>query len=391
MATAKSSASVKSDGVIEAQQASTHSEGTVSRERINVQMAQNVLLIWLDNNIDDNSANCRNTLTQLRCAINTIKTFTDSDQCVDFLTDNYREKVCLIISGTLCQKVVPLIHDIPQLHTILIFSGNKTGHEQWAKDWPKIKGVFTDISLICEALKQPIEQCEQNTIPISFISTSDDISKKNLDQLDPSFMYTQILKEILLTIKFEQKHINEFVGHCREHFAANQGDLKKFGEFQINYPNKTPIWWYTYEYFLYSMLNRVLRLMDVNIIIKMGFFIDDLHRHIEQLHKEQLDGHLFGNTFTVYRGQGMSKTDFEQMKTNKGGLISFNNFLSTSKDPGVSLLYADSNQNNPDLIGILFVMTIYPSQSSAPFASIDRIGNYTKFSSPCKQFFASLI
>jgi hypothetical protein len=63
------------------------------------------------------------------------------------------------------------------------------------------------------------------------------------------------------------------------------------------------------------MLNRALRLMNVDIIIKMGFFID----------------HHSANSFTVYRGQDMSKVDFEQMVKTKGGLISFNNFLSTSK------------------------------------------------------------
>jgi len=123
-------------------------------------MNQNVLVIWLDNKIDENSADCRSTITQLQCIVNTIKIFIDSDQCIDFPTDNYREKVCLIISDTLCQKVVTLIHDVRQLYTILIFSENKTGHEQWAKDWFKIIGVFTYISLICEAFKQPIQQCE---------------------------------------------------------------------------------------------------------------------------------------------------------------------------------------------------------------------------------------
>ena len=36
-----------------------------------------------------------------------------------------------------------------------------------------------------------------------------------------SFMYTQILKEILLTIDFEQEHINEFLTYCREQFVGN--------------------------------------------------------------------------------------------------------------------------------------------------------------------------
>jgi hypothetical protein len=42
------------------------------------------------------------------------------------------------------------------------------------------------------------------------MATDGDFSKKNLDQLNPSFMYTTIMKEILLIIKFEQQHFIEF-------------------------------------------------------------------------------------------------------------------------------------------------------------------------------------
>jgi hypothetical protein len=61
--------------------------------------------------------------------------------------------------------------------------------------------VFTEITPICEALKQAALQCEHDAIAVSFMATSDDISSKKLDRLDCSVMYTQILKEILLSIK----------------------------------------------------------------------------------------------------------------------------------------------------------------------------------------------
>jgi tetratricopeptide (TPR) repeat protein len=56
--------------------------------------------------------------------------------------------------------------------------------------------------------------------------------------------------------------------------------------------------------------------------------------------------------------------------------MSFNNFLSTSKTHDVSLLFVDRMPSNPDLVGILFVITIDPSVSSAPFASIDSISQF---------------
>jgi Tfp pilus assembly protein PilF len=124
------------------------------------------------------------------------------------------------------------------------------------------------------------------------------------------------------------------------------------------------------------MLNRALRLTDVDIIIKMGFFIGDLHRHIERLYYEQFGSNNFGQPFTVYRGQGMSKIDFDQMTKIKGGLMSFNNFLSTSKGRYVSLDFARCALPNSDMVGILFVMTIDPGKSTTPFASIVNVSYY---------------
>ncbi|CAF4300478.1 unnamed protein product [Adineta steineri] len=64
------------------------------------------------------------------------------------------------------------------------------------------------------------------------------------------------------------------------------------------------------------------------------------------------------------------------MSNTIGGLVSFNNFLSTSKDRAVSNAFAESNQTIPDLVGILFVMKIDPSQTTTPFASIAGISNF---------------
>jgi tetratricopeptide (TPR) repeat protein len=360
----------KSGSTKKPDQATVVPKGARTQGRINIQMVQNVLLIWLDSNIDDNNEDCHNTISQLRRVVNTISTFTDGDQCIQFINNMDHEKACIIISGSLGEHVVPRIHDMSQLDSIFIFCGNKKRHEQWTKEWSKIKGVFTEISPICEAIKQAADVCEYNATPISFMGTSGDLSNKKLNQLDCLFMYTQIMKEILLAIKFEESHIKEFIEHCRDAFAENEEALDTVNQFERQYHDKTPIWWYTCEGFLYPMLNHALRVMNADVIIKMVFFIGDLHRQIEQLHKKQYSKHLSGETFILYRGQGLSKTDFEQMSKIKGGLMSFNNFLSTSKDHDVSLAFAESNSTSLDMMGILFIMTIDPSKSTTPFASI---------------------
>jgi tetratricopeptide (TPR) repeat protein len=341
-------------------------------------MVQNFHLVWLDGNIDEvNSNDCRNSITKLRQIVNTVNTFTDVDECIGFINSIHEEKAFMISSGALGQTTVPAVHDKPQVSTIFIFCGNKARHEQWAKQWPKVKDVYTNIVPICEALKQAARDCDHNSVSISFIKTTDGASKKSLDTLDSSFMYTQILKEILLTIDFEQEHIDKFLTYCQEQFDDNTTELKNVEKIRKEYRNHQPIWWYTYDSFLYSMLNRALRLMEVDLIIKMGFFVRGLHNHIAALHAEQYGGHHHSNSFTVYRGQGLSPTDFDQLKQTQGGLLAFNNFLSTSLNPDVSLEFARKTIHTSDLMGVLFFIKIDTSITATPFANVENVGYYS--------------
>jgi len=51
----------------------------------------------------------------------------------------------------------------------------------------------------------------------------------------------------------------------------------------------------------FSIFNKALRTQNIDIILKMGFFVRDLHRQIEELHSK-IDKH---KRLTLYRGQGM--------------------------------------------------------------------------------------
>ncbi|CAF1671927.1 unnamed protein product, partial [Adineta ricciae] len=251
------------------QQTVGNANNTCGCQCIDIRRIQEVLLIWLDANIENNNDDVQNTITLLRRAVNDVNTYTDNDKCIQFVKSIENRKACMIISGSLGQLIVPQIHELSQVDSIFIFRGNKRRHKGWTKDWPKIKGIFTEIKPICKALKRVAQQCEQNAVSISFVA-----SGKKLDQLDPSFMYTQLIKEILSTIKFDNKHIQDYVKYCREIFHDNDEELKNVKLLEQEYHLKKPIWWYTYECFFYRMLNRGIRLMDGDIIARMGFFIN---------------------------------------------------------------------------------------------------------------------
>ncbi|CAF0834047.1 unnamed protein product [Adineta ricciae] len=341
------------------------------RRCISSESSRNMVVVWLNNDMIDHNENYQNTITELQAVVDDVYTFTDNDECVDSVSNMTDAKVCLIICESLGQYIIPCVHDISQIHSILIFGDTEKRQEQRVKKWHKVKGIFTDKESICNELKQIVRRYNQHTVPMSLI-----LPDKKLDQLDPSFMYTQILKEILFTIDFDEEHIKEFINYCCDTFDVSENQLTKFKQFEREYRHKTPIWWYSKENFIYYTLNFALRVMDANVIVRTGFFINDLHRHIERLHKEQHAREPSRRSFTVYRGQGLSSADFSEMVKSQGGLLSFNTFLSTSKDRAVADRLAESNADNPDLVGIVFVIMVDPSKSTTPYAYIREISYF---------------
>jgi len=101
-------------------------------------------------------------------------------------------KAFLIIEDAIGQHIVPLIHDIPQFDTIYIFGANKSQHEQWTKEWVKIKGVHTEIKPICEALQLANKRCNPDSLVVSFVTVNEAVSSQKLNQQESSFIYTQI-------------------------------------------------------------------------------------------------------------------------------------------------------------------------------------------------------
>ncbi|CAF2847410.1 unnamed protein product [Rotaria sp. Silwood2] len=341
-----------------------------SRRRI----TQNYLLIWTDGNIDETNTDCQNTLAQLRSVVNEVTICTEPAQCIKCLNDMDDEKAFVISSGALGQHLVPQIHGMPQLDAIYIFCGNESQHKAWAKEWPKIEGVFTSIKPICESLKKVARQCNHDSITMSFVPKRTVIDaasiEKSLDELPPSYMYSVLFKEIILEIHEDDvKSVDQLVAYCSKQDVAKS----QLEYFQREYQHKSVVWWYTEDIFLYGMLNYGLRTLDMEIMSKMGFFIRNLHKQLEQLHKKQ--SKMYTKKFFVYRGQGLSQQDFQHLRDTQGGLLSFNNFLSTSKKQSAALGFVETKlHKDKEIVGVLFIMTIDSSKissSSIPFALID--------------------
>ncbi|CAF3118239.1 unnamed protein product [Rotaria socialis] len=335
-------------------------------------MTESYLVVWVDRHIDPENADCQNILTKLRSIFGKVEYCRTVEECIGILKEQDVAPTVVISSGSLGQHLAANIHELNQLKAIYIFCGNKRRHLAWTRNWNKIKGIYTSITPICDALEITLKEFNSDTIPISFIPANADGSGKNLTQLEPSFMYTQIFKEILLGMQQEQQTIKDFAEFCTKEYQGDNNELEIIKEFASNYEPSNAIWWYTRECFTYKMLNKALRTLNGDIIVRMGFFLRDVHRQIQELYEKQVSQYE-GKPFKVYRGQGLFEDDFKKLEKNKGGLISFNNFLSTSSDEHESFIFAGRASEKEGMVGVLFEITIDPSISSIPFASVQEM------------------
>ncbi|CAF1242279.1 unnamed protein product, partial [Didymodactylos carnosus] len=208
---------------------------------------------------------------------------------------------------------------------------------------------------------------------------STNIKEKEINKQEASFMYFQLLTEILIGMEQEDDAKTNMINHCRLQYIGNEISLKYIDEFDKTYSPNEAIWWYTRHCFLFEILNKALRIQDIDILFKYRFFLTDLHNQIKQLHSEFVQSLPTTNidneqkTVTVYRGQGINVDELENLKNNFGGLLSFNNFLSTSTNPTVALMFFPTTS---DLQSVLFGIIAEYRQDTKPFCSIKEI---TKF------------
>jgi hypothetical protein len=82
------------------------------------------------------------------------------------MSDIEDEKIFMICSGEFGQTTVPIVHNMAQINCIYIFCKHKARHKHWANKWSKVKAIYTDITLICQSLKQVAQDSDRNSVSI---------------------------------------------------------------------------------------------------------------------------------------------------------------------------------------------------------------------------------
>ncbi|CAF1247750.1 unnamed protein product [Rotaria sp. Silwood1] len=190
-----------------------------------------------------------------------------------------------------------------------------------------------------------------------------------LDKQSATFMWFQLLIDVLMHLPQTENSKNEMLYECRLHYTGNKQQQNKIDDFCNDYESDHAIWWYTLDSFVYRLLNKAFRTGNIDIIFKFRFFIVDLFNRIRESHDEFRKINDI-KEITVYRGQEIAATEFSILRENIGKLISMNSFISTTKDRNLALVFAGNGSNRPLFKSILFEMTIVTEHTNIKFADV---------------------
>lgn len=338
------------------------------------------IVVWCDATIglNTNADDDTNTLMQLARILNRkrqlIHTFNEIAPCRDFIKNV--NNILLIVSGSMGLELVPTVHDLNQIHSVYIFCMNKPKYDAWAKQYQKVRGVYTDIKQICECLKTYfISQISSEYEQLQFDLLNNELKLPLIDILDISFVYPLLSKTIIFNIK-SIKH-QDMINYCRMEYT-NDYQTHLINEFEKNYSKHNPLWWFTRDRFFQGLINRALQIHDFYTLCIMSSYIKDLDNKLLELNRQQVN--TAPQILNLYLSQSILTADFEKLKTNIGGLMCMNQFLFANTEQAIALLFIDS-QNSASApahqVNVLFEISI--SKTIQPNVSYGNVGSISEF------------
>ena len=199
-------------------------------------------------------------------------------------------------------------------------------------------------------------------LSINIFNTTNE-KEQSTNEINGQFVYSQLLIDCLLRMPSTSTDKDELIDLCKKQYKDNATELAIIVEFERDYSSNRALWWYTRESFLYRLLNKALRVHNIDLLFLFRFFIRDLRRQLEQLQCQ--------TAIHVYRGQVMSNDEFQSLKNSIGQFITMNSFLSTSLDRRLALSFLTSSTASDDLQRVLFEIEIDPTLPSIkPCANI---------------------
>ncbi|CAF1005995.1 unnamed protein product [Adineta steineri] len=292
------------------------------------------------------------------------------DSWFDYITSDVNE-IHLFVSNLLHNTFIQFIHDYPQIKSIYIFCKDQQ-YRNYSNTLTKLQGTFDDINVVW----QKFQRVPDRDMCYNYYDSKQS-TFRNMDSTSAETLWWIVFDKILQHIKYTDIAKDEFIEFCRNFVGNSKDKLREIQELVDCYKSTGAIYWYTRNSFLYKLINQTLRTeKNINNIFKLRLFITDLTSQLRTVQSDQRG--MGDHSFLVYRGQEMLIKEIQQFKSAIGNSIRCNQFLSTSLDRQVALIFADSARYTPDIESVLMTIELDSSginNNTVPFAYISHISS----------------
>ncbi|CAF1143683.1 unnamed protein product [Rotaria sp. Silwood1] len=262
----------------------------------------------------------------------------------------------MIVSGRLGQDIVPSIHELRQVISIYVYCMDKSRHEQWARNFAKVKAVIVELNELISRIETDhrMHKIVEEPLSINIFTTSTNAGTSTMGVNESN-----------------KKDKEELIHLCKQEYKENDAELSYIDEFENTYSSDQVLWWYTRQSFFYKTLNAALRKQDIQLIF--------LFREIISHMCYQLKNNQVKDSLQLYRGQMMSSDELKTLKQCLDQFISVNSFFSTSMDKQQALFFLNNSSTTENLEPVLFEIDADPTMATTkPFADISPFSEFPR-------------
>ena len=335
-------------------------------------------IVWLDQQQIQNAdePDYLNRRVDLNQFFNCLHVVNTSESCLTHLsTLDIADRVLLIVSGSLGEHTLPLVHEQEQIVSIFIFCDDIIRHREWTSKYLKIRGVFNVAEQLVEGIQHDVQLLVHHFIPANIFTMQDihQTSFQNIDKEQANYMWFQLLIDVIVQLPPSVQAKQDLIEECRRCYARNECEMKKIADFEATYTSDQAVRWYTRDSFLFRLINRAFRTRNIDNVFKFRYFFQDLQQQLTHLYQSQKKELL---SQTVYRGQIMSADELQKLKNNLGGIYSANTFMSTTTKSDVALWFNSDAFDRPYLERVLFQIDFendIDGKLKIPFANVQHV------------------
>ncbi|CAF1321635.1 unnamed protein product [Adineta ricciae] len=352
---------------------------------------ESFVLIWCCNTTLHSNRIDEDIFDKLRQVINFLLTIDNIEECIKYIENNNNEKIFLILSGEIAQVILSKMHHLQQIIVVYIYDIWQTNDMNWKENYSKVQSVINEPDELIRRISEDQVKYDryEHTLPTTILSFPGSTKEQSHHKLDGYVLWSKLFMATLLKLTEQdvETSLEETFILLNEQYQENSVQCTKISEFKRTYRSTDAVMWYTKEPFLYQVINRALRIQDIDTVFAFRFLIRDIYDQLETEQikylmklEEQSSSVPLEKVLHTYRGQKLSRDEFEVLKLSQGKYISINTFFSTSKNKQISLMFIqsfESNDSSQQVVLFDIESDITAPFVTQPFADINHLSQFS--------------